>query len=267
MEKNDKNTGSMEENWHKTEANYFSKKLCNFEDNSGSSECCSTSFVEDDEFHYLKGEKVQRSRSLKTYKTPPGTPHQKKVVRFADALGLDLEDVRTIMNKDSPPSIPASAIEPLIKGLEEEQNGNKYIVVCFEQPGTSVNFLNRVHYQKICLESVQVEDQTVCGLVRVANIAFHKIVMVRYTSNEWLNNTDVFASYVLKSCDGKTDKFSFTLSIPDSFSIGERLQFALCYRVEGAEYWDNNGGNNYVLECFAPSFPTLDSDRTYIHFL
>ena len=70
-------------------------------------------YTEDDEFDYLKKETRRRSTSLKTNKTPPGTPGRKKAVRFADALGLDLEDVRHIMNTQDPPQIPASAMKDL----------------------------------------------------------------------------------------------------------------------------------------------------------
>ena len=69
-------------------------------------------FTPDSEFDFLQ-QKVKRSSSLKTSKTPPGTPDRKKVVRFADALGLDLEDIRTVMNSQDPPHIPASAMRDL----------------------------------------------------------------------------------------------------------------------------------------------------------
>ena len=51
--------------------------------------------------------KMRRCSSLKTGKTPPGTPASKKIVRFADVLGLDLADVRTFL--DEIPSVPKSA--------------------------------------------------------------------------------------------------------------------------------------------------------------
>ena len=72
-----------------------------------------TLFDTSQEFDFLQETPVKRSTSLKTYKTPPGTPHRKKEVRFADALGLDLEDVRHVMNADDPPKIPDSAMKDL----------------------------------------------------------------------------------------------------------------------------------------------------------
>ena len=74
-------------------------------------------FCEDKEFDFLKTEQRRRSTSLKTNKTPPGTPSRKKAVRFADALGLDLENVRHIMNSQDPPQIPASAMKDLKVGI------------------------------------------------------------------------------------------------------------------------------------------------------
>jgi len=59
---------------------------------------------EDEEF---VRHRIQRSTSLKSGKTPPGTPGRKKIVRFADALGLDLADVRTFL--DEIPNVPTSA--------------------------------------------------------------------------------------------------------------------------------------------------------------
>ena len=79
----------------------------------------SSNSFEDREFDFLRSEPVKRSTSLKTTKTPPGTPTRKKAVRFADALGLDLESVRHVLNLDAPPEIPGSALKDLKVGVEE----------------------------------------------------------------------------------------------------------------------------------------------------
>lgn len=50
--------------------------------------------------------KYQRSSSLKSGKTPPSTP-MKKIVRFADAMGLDLTDIKVFM--DEIPKVPKEA--------------------------------------------------------------------------------------------------------------------------------------------------------------
>lgn len=53
-----------------------------------------------------------RSTSLKTSKSPPSSPRRKKIVRFADTLGLDLAAVKTIMQEDLP-LVPDSAFDHL----------------------------------------------------------------------------------------------------------------------------------------------------------
>ena len=225
---------------------------------------------EDREFDFLRtGEPLRRSISLKTNKTPPGTPSRKKAVRFADALGLDLESVRHVFNQDTPPRIPNSATADLKIGLLQERGttGNKYLSPLFPQPGADSNFHRRVLEQKVVLENAMINGMTITGTVRVANVAFHKRVLVRYTCNGWITFTDIYGSYVQDSFDGQTDRFSFTIIIPSDFNIGSRLELSVNYNAEGQEYWDNNYGSNYAIVCYAGAIPTIESDNTWMHFL
>lgn len=211
---------------------------------------------------------LRKSSSLKAKKTPPGTPNRKKMVRFADALGLDLEDVRHVLNAENPPKIPASAMADLKVGMESDRKdiGNKFLTACFQQPGASENFLQTVLAQKVCLENAIITDMTITGVVRVANIGFHKIVRVRYTYSHWTSYHDVMASYIQNSCDGPTDRFSFSICAPADFGVGSKLEFALSYTVGDIVYWDNNDGNNYTFECFAKTTPTESRD-SWLHFV
>lgn len=211
---------------------------------------------------------LRKSSSLKTNKTPPGTPHRKKVVRFADAMGLDLESVRHVLNMESPPKIPASAMADLRAGLSEDRKvmGSKYLCPCFNQPGAAENFIQKVLAQKVCLENAIITDLTITGIVRVSNISFHKSVRVRYTHNSWATFHDIAASYVQNSCDGPTDRFSFSIVAPPYFGPGSQLEFAVSYNAGGVEYWDGNDGKNYVFECFAKTVPT-ENESAWIHFL
>lgn len=237
-----------------------------------SSSDSSSTLFEDREFDFLKTEPVRRSTSLKTYKTPPGTPHKKKAVRFADALGLDLESVRHILNLEDPPTVPKSAMRDLkITASEEEQHteGTKYLAACFPQPGSDPGFYGRVQEAKVVLENCLVDDKdmNVSGTVRVANIAYHKKVIVRYTINNWLTFEDICASYIQNSNDGPTDRFSFSITVPQYFSTGSRLQFAIMFSANGTTYWDSNFGHNYSVECYAKAVPSHPSDNAWIHFL
>lgn len=76
---------------------------------------------------------------------------------------------------------------------------------------------------------------------------------VRYSYDHWRNYNEAQASYILGSCDGYSDQFSFLLEA-DSLMDHDALIFCVRYRtVNQQEYWDNNGGRNYVIKCFGAS--------------
>ena len=73
---------------------------------------------------------------------------------------------------------------------------------------------------------------------------------VRWTVNDWNTSADASATYVDNSSDGATDKFKFRVSV-GCLPVGSRVQFCLRYACGGQEFWDNNGGTNYILQvCF-----------------
>ena len=212
--------------------------------------------------------KILRSTSLKTGKTPPGTPSRKKIVRFADVLGLDLEDVRHIMSGDIP-TIPSSAYidlnlkdvdipscEPIPEKIEinrrdssnwqtvQRSTATNAFYLLFSPPGEQPDFLERVRQQGVCLETATVSEVNVQCTCRVVNYGYHKKVVARYTVNDWLSYNDIDASYVLGSSNGDTDSFAFSIFLSP---LNKSLKFALKYEVNGKEYWDNNRNQNY---CF-----------------
>lgn len=199
--------------------------------------------------------RVRRCSSLKTGKTPPGTPGRKKIVRFADVLGLDLADVRTFL--DEVPKIPKSAYEDLDVTLLPSQQAiipspiDKVLVPLFQQPGCLPGFVERLKDCQVCLESATVTDPvnlTITGIVRVRNLDFHKSVHVRFSTDSWRTFSDMTANYVENSCDGFSDKFSFML-FGNSFQVGQRLELALRFSAKGEQFWDNNYGANYSFQC------------------
>ncbi|GAB1599700.1 uncharacterized protein LOC115209134 [Argonauta hians] len=222
---------------------------------------------DDDEFNFSRTQ-LRKSTSLKTTKTPPGTPRRKKVVRFADVMGLDLESVIHVLNMDSPPRIPSSALADLHTGLECDRKsvGARYLTACFNQPSANENFLRRVCAEKICLENAVISDLTITGIIRVANIGFHKVVQVRYSTDDWKKHHDVSASYVQSSCDGPTDRFSFSIVTPVDFSVGSRLELAVSFTCGQVVYWDNNHGENYAFQCFAKA-GISETENAWTHFL
>lgn len=213
---------------------------------------------DDEEEPTPRSERLRRSSSLKTGKTPPGTPGRKKIVRFADVLGLDLADVRTFM--DEIPRVPNSAYDDLQSTLQAHemptaislgQRCDKVIVPLFQQPCTLPNFLDVVQTYNVALENAAVTDPiclTITGLVRVRNLDFHKSVHVRYSLDAWQSFSDLQAQYVENSCDGFSDKFTFTL-FGNSMEVGQRIEIALRFSCKGEQFWDNNQGVNYCFQC------------------
>ncbi|XP_045450821.1 glycogen-binding subunit 76A isoform X1 [Melitaea cinxia] len=210
----------------------------------------------EDESEDDKPQRVRRCSSLKSGKTPPGTPGRKKIVRFADVLGLDLADVKTFM--DEIPVIPKSAYDDL-SGCDVQSSpparpasrfGALTLVPLFQLPRDVTEKLEK---QNVCLESSRVCDGvhvTICGSVRVRNLDFHKTVHIRYTMNRWKTFTDLQAMYVQGSCDGYSDRFQFVLYAP-CISSGQRLELAVRFQCKGQQFWDSNNGANYAFDCLA----------------
>lgn len=221
--------------------------------------------TDEDEF---KPHRIRRCSSLKSGKTPPGTPGRKKFVRFADVLGLDLADVKTFM--DDIPTVPREAYQDLvvssdtIDGMDSMQTDamssfayvEKVLVPMFEQPGGQVEFLDRVREQNVCLENAVVADPiclTISGTVRVRNLDFNKSVHIRYSLDSWVSFADFQASYIDKSCDGFSDKFGFTI-FGNSLNIGQRIEMAVRFSCKGEQFWDSNYGVNYCFQCMPSSY-------------
>ncbi|XP_043203322.1 uncharacterized protein LOC122371233 isoform X1 [Amphibalanus amphitrite] len=235
------------------------------DDEAASTSGASSSFAPPDQ--------LKRSTSLKSGKTPPQTPGRKKFVRFADAMGLDLQRVHTF--RDEIPTVPAAAF----RGLELDMTARppsptppppatfqmsfgsaalssgaggaplRQLVPMFLQPGGSLGFLDRLRRERVVLENVccNNDEYTVNGVVRVLNMDFHKTVYVRYTLDEWRTAPELRAEYVPGSCDGLSDRFRFTLHA-GALSPGERLQFVLRFECQGQQFWDNNFGENYLVQ-------------------
>ncbi|XP_050074050.1 glycogen-binding subunit 76A [Anopheles maculipalpis] len=220
----------------------------------------------DEDEEESKPQRIRRCSSLKTGKTPPGTPGRKKIVRFADVLGLDLTDVRTFM--DEVPKVPQSAFEDLTIVPVVEQpmpelislgpKADRVLVPLFQQPGALPCFLDRVREKQVNLENAAVTDPitlTITGTVRVRNLDFHKSVYVRYTLDNWRSYADLQAVYAENSCDGFSDKFSFTLH-GNSVQVGQRIEMAIRFHCRGEQFWDNNYDTNYVFQCLPITQPS-----------
>uniref|UniRef100_T1IHI1 CBM21 domain-containing protein n=1 Tax=Strigamia maritima TaxID=126957 RepID=T1IHI1_STRMM len=202
--------------------------------------------------------RIYRSSSLKTGKTPPGTPGRKKIVRFADAFGLDLVDIKHVCLNDLP-TVPKSAYNDLDESAVIQPTDNVFttsftkpltsLMAMFSQPFTSANFLERVRIQKVCLETAVASEDAIKGQIRVLNLAFSKHVFVRYTMNEWRTFVELETNYLVGSNNTLTDSFSFVIFGADKLNLGQRIIFCIRYLTLNQEFWDNNNGHNYQFQC------------------
>ncbi|KAM9288629.1 protein phosphatase 1 regulatory subunit 3E [Morus bassanus] len=210
------------------------------------------------------------------------SPSRRKTVRFADSLGLELTSVRHFCEADLPrvpppaaPPRPADLLKtrkpPALGDLEPVPFGPPLLEPLFPpQPGAGPGFAERVRQHKVRLEWVRAEPAGLRGAVRVLNLAYEKAVSVRYTLDGWASCAEVPAAYQPAGpADGLTDRFAFLLPLPAAEAA---LEFAVRYRVAGAEYWDNNEGENYRLRggrrVPPAAGPPQDPDSTaWIHFI
>lgn len=204
------------------------------------------------------------------------SPSSQKKVRFADSLGLDLISIKHF-NETDMPEVPERIIDKFRKARALHFNNfdksntssqSVFMELLFTNPGSLPDFLDKVKEVKVLLESVQADEFSLSGIVRVLNLAFEKKVYLRYTLNNWTTFMDILAFYVPHSSDGLTDKFSFKMITPNFMEGGGTLQFAIRYCAGGGEFWDNNNGNNYKVRRHRFKIsPLREWENGWIHFI
>ena len=136
---------------------------------------------------------------------------------------------------------PSAVLTPPPAKLSRQMSPPKRRLFRFNQPGSEPGFYERVGRDGVVLESVRDEPGMIRGVVRVANVAFHKEVTIRWTHDHWRTYHDTHAMYCAN--DGATDRFTFELPIN-----GDQIEFAIWFRSNNCDYWDNNRGRNYVAQ-------------------
>ncbi|KAL7677329.1 hypothetical protein ACOME3_003565 [Neoechinorhynchus agilis] len=189
---------------------------------------------------------------------------KKKVVRFADSLGLDLAVVTyfdkysvTINDKTLPGSSSTST---------EHTEGSGYVSF-FQNPGYEIGFKERLERQRVCLLEANTFQSSITGIIAVMDderAAYHKRVFVRITTDGWTSFRNVEATYKENSYDGRTSKFSFSIYLGRSPSC---VEFAICYCSPAnlkpeLGSWDNNNGTNYRFSQFYSGHRRYQSDET-----
>ncbi|KAG2457993.1 protein phosphatase 1 regulatory subunit 3G [Polypterus senegalus] len=187
----------------------------------------------------------------------------RKRVRFADSLGLCLTSVKhycaadephvpskvfTRLHSHPPPQLDVDLLDELcFKFSPALSLSVDCLVPKFTSPVDNGDFDERLQRYKVSLERVSVSHFDIRGLVRVVDLGGRKEVGVRYTFNDWLTFVDTQAFSVTTS-GGSTEQFAFTLYSPPLQGDDCSVHFAVYYRTDSEEFWDNNAGSNYTLE-------------------
>jgi len=191
----------------------------------------------------------------KSDKTP--SPFR-KAVHFADSFGLPLAMEISYYKEQEIEIISTCEFQAPDWGSRPEGFGLKHksfdvpsekpkrtqpeVMFLFTQPSSEPDFFSRVEKNNVCLENMKRDGPCLQGYVRVTNIAYHKKVQVRWTTDAWHSQQDIECTYSHTFQDTNTDCFTFKLPIS-----GEQLELALQYTVNEQSYWDNNCGRNYKM--------------------
>jgi hypothetical protein len=186
----------------------------------------------------------------------PGTPTFSKAVHFDSHL----EHVRHFLQVDRPLAVSAgsSPVEAYESDSEfpfddETTRGPPFeweIVVSNFPAETPHRLSLPVRVERVFLSA---DNKTLIGSVAVANLAFNKNVVVRFTLDYWKTTSEVVAEYnhdirQPKHADGY-DRFHFNIKLADQANLeAKTMFFCVKYTVNGQEYWDNNNSTNFQID-------------------
>lgn len=202
-----------------------------------------------------------RPRSRRKVSSMPGTPTYGKAVHFNE----DLQQVRHFLQVDRPIAVSAggSPVEAYEDGTEFPFHRSKSDSM---QLGIKLTNFPRESFERrsqfVKLERLQLssDQKTLIGNVIVANLAFHKLVVARFTFDSWKTTSEIVADYNAdvpkSSLDHGYDPFVFHIKLTDQADIDTKtLLICIRYDVNGSNYWDNNNSMNYQVDFVKSALP------------
>ncbi|OTA52649.1 carbohydrate-binding module family 21 protein [Hypoxylon sp. EC38] len=200
--------------------------------------------------------------ALRAHRRPssmPGTPTFSKAVHFDSHL----EHVRHFLQVDRPLAVSAGT-----SPADNYESDNEYPFYVDETPSRRSpafewelvvhNFPAETPIRKslpVRLERVWMSPDQKCliGSVAVANLAFQKTVVCRFTFDYWKTTSEVTAEYhhEIRPRETETghDRFQFSIKLSDLANLENKtLFFCIRYNVNGLEYWDNNDNVNFQVD-------------------
>ncbi|KAK3302729.1 carbohydrate-binding module family 21 protein [Chaetomium strumarium] len=197
-----------------------------------------------------------RPASRRRPSSMPGTPTFSKAVHFDSQL----EHVRHFLQVDRPLAVSAGS-----SPVDNYESDTEYPFSSGERPSarsppfewdivmsnfpveTPVRKAQPVRLERVWLSN---DQKSLVGSIAVANLAFQKLVVCRFTLDYWKTTSEVAAEYVseIRGVDTpySQDRFNFTIKLSDLANLESKtLYFCIRYNVNGQEYWDNNNGINF----------------------
>ncbi|KAI1754253.1 putative phosphatase regulatory subunit-domain-containing protein [Xylaria castorea] len=97
------------------------------------------------------------------------------------------------------------------------------------------------------------DQKSLIGSVSVANLAFQKSVVCRFTFDYWKTTSEIGAEYHHEIRPRETesghDRFQFIIKLSDIANLeAKTLYLCIRYMVTGVEYWDNNDHMNFQVD-------------------
>ncbi|KOS22265.1 Protein phosphatase 1 regulatory subunit 3A [Escovopsis weberi] len=190
----------------------------------------------------------------------PGTPVFAKVVHFDSHL----EHVRHFLQVDRPLAVSASSspVDTYDSDTEypfhvpEKKSAQRSPP--FEWELVTNNFPHESAARKalpVRLEKVWLsnDQKSMIGSIAVNNMAFHKLVVCRFTLDYWKTTSEVVAEFSseIRARDASVsqDRFTFSIKLSDTIHLESKtLFFCIRYTVNGQEFWDNNNMANFQID-------------------
>ncbi|KAA6411672.1 MAG: hypothetical protein FRX48_04953 [Lasallia pustulata] len=189
----------------------------------------------------------------------PGTPTCSKAVHFDQHL----EHVRHFLQVDRPVAVSAgsSPVESYEGDIEfpfgSDDSGSSRSppfewgirLTNFPRDSAERMFMP-VRVEKVFLSS---DNKNLVGAISVTNIAFHKLVVARFSLDYWKTTSEVVAEYNndvrRKQTNDGHDRFHFTIKLADLANLENKTMFfCVRYNVNGQEFWDNNDSINFQVD-------------------
>jgi hypothetical protein len=181
----------------------------------------------------------------------------KKSVRFRD--NDSLENVRLFLKTQMPKACRSDPAYP------------KQYTYRLRRPNwPTIRTVGAVRIEDIQLDTAN-DTVNLVGSIQVANLAFEKHVVVRYTLDDWTTVHEVDAAYrePVANSANTWDRFSFKITLAEH--CHQTLDLAIQYTVGGRAFWDNNQYRNYrvqvvpnvLIDDLSSSSDDEDDDNTF----